>query len=322
MAKTIEQFRGIALVTHEACLDHDTGAHHPERADRLRSVLAALNAERFPELLREQAPRARAEQLIRVHDGDYVRPLLALEVPAGEHIALDPDTILSAGSVEAALRAAGGAIRGVDLVMEGKADAGFVAARPPGHHAEPAKGMGFCLFNSIAIAAHHARDRWGLKRIAVADFDVHHGNGTQAAFWDDAELFFASSHQGPFYPGTGSREERGVSGNIANVPLASGTGSIGFRKAWRDELLPALDSFAPELLLISAGFDAHRDDPLAGLLLDEADYSWITGELVALAHRHCNGRVVSLLEGGYDLDALASCVAAHVKALEQASQPL
>jgi acetoin utilization deacetylase AcuC-like enzyme len=182
--------------------------------------------------------------------------------------------------------------------------------------------MGFCLFNSVAVAAHHARENWGLGRIAVADFDVHHGNGTQAAFWDEPDLFFASSHQSPFYPGTGARDERGASGNIANAPLPSGTDSAGFRKAWRDELLPALDGFAPELLLISAGFDAHRDDPLAGLLLGEEDYGWITDELAALARRHAGGRVVSLLEGGYDLDALARCVAAHVRALEQAGQDL
>lgn len=312
----------VVLVTHEACLVHDTGAHHPERADRLRAAFAALGDQQFPTLLREEAPRAAAEQLGKVHDSDYLRQLLALEVPEAEHVALDPDTILSQGSIEAALRAAGGAIRGVDMVMEGAVDAAFVAVRPPGHHAEPAKGMGFCLFNNVAVAAQHARDRWGLGRIAVADFDVHHGNGTQAAFWDEPDLFFASSHQSPFYPGTGSHTERGASGNIANAPLPSGTGSEGFRRAWREELLPALDRFAPELLLISAGFDAHRDDPLAGLLLDEEDYGWITGELTALARRHAEGRVISLLEGGYDLDALARCVAAHVRALEQAAQKL
>jgi acetoin utilization deacetylase AcuC-like enzyme len=308
----------VALVTHEACLAHDTGAHHPERADRLTAVLAALGEDHFPGLLREKAPRAEEAQLGRVHDPGYVRQLLALEVPQGQHVALDADTILSAGSIEAALRAAGGAIRGVDLVMEGVADAAFVAVRPPGHHAEPARGMGFCLFNNVAIAAHHARQRWGLRRIAVADFDVHHGNGTQAAFWDDPDLFFASSHQSPFYPGTGSRSEQGASGNIANAPLPSGTGSAGFRQAWREELLPAIDAFAPELLLISAGFDAHRDDPLAGLLLHDEDYGWITGELAAIARRHSGGRVVSLLEGGYDLDALPRCAAAHMRALEKA----
>jgi acetoin utilization deacetylase AcuC-like enzyme len=307
----------VALVTHEACLAHDTGRGHPERVDRLRSVLAALGEGHFPDLLREEALEASAAQLASVHDAGYVAELLALDIPPSGHAALDADTILSSSSIEAALRAAGAAVLAVDLVMQGSADAAFAAVRPPGHHAEPARGMGFCLFNNVAIAAHHARARWGLKRIAVADFDVHHGNGTQAAFWDDAELFFASSHQIPFYPGTGARHERGAANNIANAPLPSGTGSHGFREAWRHDLLPAIDAFAPELLLVSAGFDAHRDDPLAGLLLDEADYGWITGELCTLARRHCQGRVVSLLEGGYDLDALARCVTAHVRALEE-----
>jgi len=306
----------VALVTHKACLAHDTGQGHPERVDRLRSVLAALGEGLFPDLLREEAPCATAAQLEAVHDPAYVAQLLALDIPKGEHAALDADTILSAGSIEAALRAAGAAVHAVDMVMEGRADAAFAAVRPPGHHAEPARGMGFCLFNNVAVAAHHARSRWGLKRIAVADFDVHHGNGTQAAFWDDADLFFASSHQSPFYPGTGARHERGAASNIANAPLPSGTGSQGFREAWRHDLLPAIDAFAPELLLISAGFDAHRDDPLAGLMLDEADYGWITGELCDVARRHCQGRIVSLLEGGYDLDALGRSVTAHVRALE------
>jgi acetoin utilization deacetylase AcuC-like enzyme len=305
----------IALITHEACLDHDTGPGHPERSDRLRAVLAALDEANFPDLLREQAPKAAPEQLDRVHDPDYVRALLAVEVPPGEHAALDADTILSSGSIEAALRAAGAAIRAVDLVMAGRAEAAFAAVRPPGHHARPARAMGFCLFNNVAVAAHHARDRWRLGRIAVADFDVHHGNGTQEEFWSDPDLFFASSHQSPAYPGTDSRAERGVAGNVVNAPLAPGSGSAEFRRAWRDVLLPALDAFAPELLIVSAGFDAHRNDPLAELMLDAEDYGWVTRELVALARRHAGGRVVSLLEGGYDLDALAESAAAHVGAL-------
>lgn len=304
-----------ALVTHPACLDHDTGAGHPERADRLRSVLSALDAEAFPDLLREQAPLAAAEQLIAVHEQDYVDLILSVQVPPDQLVALDPDTVLSSGSIEAALRAAGGAIHAVDLVMDGTADTAFVAVRPPGHHAEPARGMGFCLFNNVAIAAHHARNRHGLKRIAVADFDVHHGNGTQAAFWNDPDLFFASSHQSPFYPGTGGSEERGTADNIANAPLPAFTGSKEFREAWQRLLLPALDEFAPDLLLISAGFDGHRDDPLAQFQLDAGDYAWVTRELVELARRHCAGRVVSLLEGGYDLSALAQCVVAHVREL-------
>ncbi len=305
----------IALVTHAACLEHDTGPGHPERADRLRAVLAALDEERFPDLLREEAPLANVSQLSRVHEPGYIQEMLAIEVPAGGGIPLDPDTWLSAGSLEAALRGAGGAIEAVDLVMTGKAARAFVAVRPPGHHATPSRAMGFCLFNNVAIAAHYARERWGLTRIAVADFDVHHGNGTQDAFWDDPALLFASSHQSPCYPGTGEAHERGAAGNVVNAPLAPGSGSDVFRQAWSRVLLPALDTFAPELLIVSAGFDAHRDDPLANLLLDTADYGWITRELVALAGRHCGGKMVSLLEGGYDLRALAECAAEHVRAL-------
>ncbi|MGE3693561.1 MAG: histone deacetylase family protein, partial [Novosphingobium sp.] len=212
-------------------------------------------------------------------------------------------------------RAAGGAIHAVDMVMERRAQAAFAAVRPPGHHAEPGRAMGFCLFNNVAIAARHARERWGLSRVAVADFDVHHGNGTQAAFWNDASLCFASSHQSPCYPGTGARHERGAHGQIANAPLLPGAGSAEFRKAWSEDLLPFLDSFAPELLIVSAGFDAHRADPLASLRLETDDYAWITRELTALAGRNANGRIVSSLEGGYELDALAECVAAHVAAL-------
>ena len=304
----------VALITHEACLDHDTGPGHPERPDRLRSVLAALSEKHFPDLRREQAPKATPEQIARVHDPDYVRDLLAAQVPPGELAALDADTILSPGSIEAALRAAGGATLSVDLVMTGKANAAF-AVRPPGHHARPATAMGFCLFNNVAVAAYHARDRWGLTRIAVADFDVHHGNGTQEEFWSDADLFFASSHQSPCYPGTGSPREQGTAHNVANAPLAPGSGGAEFRGAWRDVLLPALDAFAPELVIVSAGFDAHRRDPLAQLMLDTEDYAWITRELVALAGRHAQGRIVSLLEGGYDLEALAESAAAHVRAL-------
>jgi acetoin utilization deacetylase AcuC-like enzyme len=305
----------VALITHEACLDHDTGPGHPERPDRLRSVLAALSKEHFPDLRREQAPKASPEQIARVHDPDYVRELLAVQVPPGELVALDADTIVSPSSIEAALRAAGGATLAVDLVMEGKASAAFATVRPPGHHARPAAAMGFCLFNNVAVAAHHARDRWGLTRVAVADFDVHHGNGTQEEFWSDPDLFFASSHQSPCYPGTGSEREQGTAHNVANAPLAPGSGGAEFRRAWQDMLLPALDAFAPELVIVSAGFDAHRRDPLAQLMLDAEDYAWITRELVALAGRHARGRIVSLLEGGYDLEALAESAAAHVRAL-------
>jgi len=308
----------VALVTHEACLAHDTGPGHPERIERLRAVLNAIEAAAIPGLVRERAPRASAEQLAAVHDRAMVDALLALEVPEGKHRAIDADTVLSSGSVEAALRAAGAVIRAVDMVVEGSAEAAFAAVRPPGHHAEPDRAMGFCLFNNVAIAARHARDRHGLTRIAIADFDVHHGNGTQAAFWHDPAVFLASSHQSPLYPGSGARHERGSANNIANAPLDPGSGSAEFRRAWSRDLLPAIDAFAPELLLVSAGFDAHASDPLAQMRLHADDYAWLTGELVALADAHCGGRIVSTLEGGYDLAALAESAVAHVRALARA----
>ncbi len=307
----------VALITHQACLEHDTGPWHPECADRLRAVLRALEAEEFHDLLREQAPLATVEQLARVHPDRHLRNILDLAPAPGESIALDPDTVFSAGSREAALRAAGGAVHGVDAVMDGWARRAFVAVRPPGHHAERERAMGFCLFANAAIAARHAQARWGLRRVAVADFDVHHGNGTQDIFYDDADLFYASSHQFPCYPGTGAAAERGRSGNVANAPLPPGATGAAFRAAWADTLLPALDRFAPELLIVSAGFDAHKADPLAQLRLETADFGWITERLVAVANRHCAGRLVSVLEGGYDLDALAASAALHVRTLLQ-----
>jgi acetoin utilization deacetylase AcuC-like enzyme len=304
-----------ALITHPACLGHDPGDYHPECPDRLRAVLRALEQESFADLLREAAPRATPEQLALAHPRDYVDAILAIVPEAGETVALDGDTMMSAGSAEAASRAAGGAIAGVDAVMEGWARNVFVAVRPPGHHAEPSRPCGFCLFNNVGVAAQHARARWNLTRVAVVDFDVHHGNGTQAMFADDANLFYASSHQFPCYPGTGHPSERGVADNIVNVTLPPGSDSVAFRRGWEGTILPALDAFAPELLLISAGFDAHRADPLANLRLDERDFAWITTELLGVAARHTGGRIVSVLEGGYDLDALAASVAVHVRTL-------
>jgi acetoin utilization deacetylase AcuC-like enzyme len=303
-----------ALITHLACLEHDTGPYHPECPDRLRRVLAALEAEEFAPLIREQAPLASVEQLARVHPADYVEAILAIRPNGDETIHLDGDTLMSAGSAEAALRAAGGAILAVDAVMQGWAHTAFVATRPPGHHAEAARAMGFCLFANAAIAARHAQKHWGLTRIAVLDFDVHHGNGTQAIFERDPTLFYGSSHQFPCYPGTGDQSERGV-GNVFNVPLPPGSGSVAFRAAWDLILLPALDAFAPELVIVSAGFDAHKADPLAQLRVETADFAWLTAQLLDSARRHAAGRLVSLLEGGYDLDALAASTATHVRTL-------
>jgi acetoin utilization deacetylase AcuC-like enzyme len=306
----------VALITHSACLEHDTGLFHPECPDRLKVILAALEAEEFQLLVREQAPRATEAQLGLVHPAHHIRAILDTVPDEGESVDLDADTIMSHGSAEAALRAAGGAVMAVDAVMEGWANSAFSATRPPGHHCERATPMGFCLFASAAIAARHAQERWGLERVAVVDFDVHHGNGTQDIFAADASLFYGSSHQFPCYPGTGDESETGL-GNIVNAPLPPGSGSAAFRAAWSDVILPALDSFAPQLIIVSAGFDAHKADPLAQLRVETADFAWLTGQLMDRARVHCGGRLVSILEGGYDLKALAESAAAHVRTLMQ-----
>jgi acetoin utilization deacetylase AcuC-like enzyme len=304
------------LFTHDACLNHDPGRHHPESPARLRAILAALAGTKFETLGRREAPRAATVDIARVHPGNFVDRLLAL-VPQSGYAAIDADTVLSPGSGEAALRAAGAVVAAVDAVVAGEAKNAFCAVRPPGHHAEPTHAMGFCLFNNVAIGAQHARAIHGLRRVAVVDFDVHHGNGTQAAFESDPQLFYASTHQMPLYPGTGAASERGV-GNILNVPLAPMSGSREFRLAYTAQILPALEEFRPELILVSAGFDAHRSDPLAQIMLVEADYAWVTDQLVAIAARHAGGRLVSTLEGGYDLGALAASAAAHVVSLMSA----
>jgi len=307
----------VLLFSHRACLHHDMGPHHPECPDRLRAVLRALEAEEFSDLIRDEAPQATMEQLIRVHPQRYVEAILAIRPELDELVPLDGDTLMNWGSAEAALRAAGAAVAAVDAVCRKEVRRVFCAVRPPGHHAEPSKPMGFCFFANPAVAARHAQAVHGLKRVAVVDFDVHHGNGTQACFEQDASLFYASSHQSPCYPGTGEAHETGV-GNIVNAPLPPGADGAAFRKAWAELLLPALDGFAPELLIISAGFDAHARDPLAQLRVRESDFGWLTEELCRLADRHCGGRLVSLLEGGYDLDALASSTAMHVRTLMRA----
>jgi acetoin utilization deacetylase AcuC-like enzyme len=303
------------IVTHTSGLDHDTGAHHPESPDRLRSVLDALSQPTFKDVLRESAPAATAEQVARAHPGDFFAKLMAA-IPKGGRSHLDPDTVVSPGSGEAMIRAAGAVVRAVDAVAAGEARNAFCAVRPPGHHAESGRAMGFCLINNAAVGAYHARAVHGFKRVAVVDFDVHHGNGTQEIFWDDADAFYASTHQYPFYPGTGSRTEKGAHNNVVNVPLAAGSRGDVFRGGMSEHVLPALAAFKPDLILISAGFDAHKDDPLASLGFVEDDYAWATAALMDVAAQVCGGRVVSLLEGGYNLDALGASVTAHVQTLK------
>lgn len=302
----------VPVFSHSACLAHDTGPTHAECAARLTAVTTGLR-ETFPGLEWREAPRASRGQLLRVHSESLLHSVL--ETKADERIWLDPDTILSPASAEAGLRAAGAVVAAVELVLNGESKRAFCAVRPPGHHATACAAMGFCLFNSIAVGAAHALDKYGLSRIAIADFDVHHGNGTQAIFDLEPRVVFASSHQMPLYPDSGHASDRGVN-NIFNAPLPPGAGSAQFREAWRTRLLPQLDAFRPQLVMISAGFDAHRRDPLAQLQLEAEDFDWITRELVAIANRHADGRVVSSLEGGYDLQGLRESCVAHVGALD------
>ncbi len=302
------------ILTHPACLEHDPGPGHPECAERLATVLRALAEPCFSDLPRIEAPRATHAQLARVHSPSLIAHVQASS-PAAGRVRLDADTAMSPASLEAALRAAGAAVAAVDAVMLGRAQRAFCAVRPPGHHATRTTAMGFCLFNSIAVAAAQALAEHGLDRVVIVDFDVHHGNGTQDVFWSEPRVSYVSTHQAPLYPGTGSAAERGCNGNVLNVPLPSGAGSRPFRAAYTDVILPAIERLQPELILISAGFDAHHLDPLANLNVDTADYGWLTGELVALADRHARGRIVSMLEGGYSLTALREATAAHCRAL-------
>lgn len=300
-----------ALITHPDCLQHVTPHGHPEQVARLEYILDALQD--LP-LTRVKAPLVADDDLLRIHPQRHIDTIKDANPDQG-WVSLDGDTHMSPGTLQAALRAAGGAVRAVDLVMTGEARNAFVATRPPGHHCERETPMGFCFFGNIALAAKHALDHHGLERVAIVDFDVHHGNGTQDLVEGDKRIFFASTHQMPLYPGTGHAHETGGYGNVMNCPLPDGAGSKAFRDMMNREVLPAVARFSPQLLLISAGFDAHMDDPLAGMNLTEDDFAWVTEKLCDLADAHCAGRVVSCLEGGYDLPALAASAKAHVEVL-------
>ncbi len=299
------------IIHHDDCLAHDPGTMHPESSQRVRTVVEAL--EQLPGTVKLPAPLASQEQIGRAHDLDYWQTVVQAE-PAEGRAMLDEDTFLSPGSINAALRGAGAICFALDQVYAGKARNAFCATRPPGHHAEAGKAMGFCLLNHVAIAARHAQAVHGAEKVAILDFDVHHGNGTQAIFENDPSVMYISSHQEPLYPGTGHSDETGV-GNILNLPLPADSGSTEFRHAWSTFGLPALRTFAPDLILISAGFDAHEADPLAQLKLQFDDYDWITREICDYAEQACKGRIVSVLEGGYNLEALGPCTRAHVLAL-------
>ena len=302
------------LISHPAGLNHLTPAGHPERPDRLRAVEQALEDEKFQSLTRVLAPEAEIDSIALCHPRDFVEEIRDAS-PAEGLVRIDSDTVMSPGSYEAAIRAVGGAMLAVDEVLAKKASNAFCAMRPPGHHAETVRPMGFCLFNSIAIAARHARKKYGVERVAIVDFDVHHGNGTQEIFWSDPNVMYCSTHEMPLYPGTGAKSERGNHDNIVNAPLRAGDGGERFREAVESALIPRLRTFAPGLLMISAGFDAHTRDPLANLNLVEDDFGWVTRKLMDVADETCEGRIVSLLEGGYDLQGLARSVDAHVTAL-------
>lgn len=313
MAATLETL----FISHPAGLDHDPGPGHPDRPERLRAVRAALTEPRFVSLARAEAPLASREALRRVHSAAHLARL-EQSSPKDGHAQLSPDVVMSAGTFEAARRAAGGAVAAIDAVMTKRARNAFVATRPPGHHARENAPMGFCFFNNAAIAARHAFDRHGVERVAIVDFDVHHGNGVQEIFWNEKNVLYCSTHQMPHYPGTGAASETGAHDNIVNAPLRKGDGGDAFRAALTGRILPRLDAFAPDLVILCAGFDAHVHDPLGGLRLVEEDFRDVTLRVREIADRRCEGRIVSLLEGGYDPHDLATSVAAHVGALMEA----
>ncbi|EJT03370.1 histone deacetylase family protein [Rhizobium sp. CCGE 510] len=301
------------LYEHPIFLEHVTPAGHPERSDRIRAINVALEHPNFERLERRQAPQASEDAVLLAHPEEHLLAVMR-EIPEeeGEINQLEADTYASPKSLQAALTGIGGAMAAVDDVFSGRADNVFVAARPPGHHAEKTTAMGFCFFNNAAIAARHAQKTHGAERIAIVDWDVHHGNGTQDIFWDDASVLFCSTHQMPLYPGTGAKEEKGKHNTIVNAPLSPNVGSDHFREAFKSRVLPALDDFRPDLIIISAGFDAHHRDPLAQINLTGEDFDWATGRVLELADRHAKNRVVSLLEGGYDLEGLAESAAMHI----------
>ncbi len=301
------------LLSHPSFVGHDTPPGHPERPDRIRVIDRILEQEKFQPLEREAAQLGTVEQAALAHGEAHVRDVCDA-IPSEGRVHFDADTSVSSGSWEAAMHAVGGACQAVDEVFLGRVSNVFSASRPPGHHAEKARAMGFCLFNNAAIAARWAKHRHGAERVAIIDFDVHHGNGTQDIFWTDPSVLYCSTHQMPLYPGTGAWTETGA-GNIVNVPMRSGDGSLEFREAVDSAILPRLLDFRPDLVVISAGFDAHMRDPLGGMNLVEADFAWVTAKLMDIADRSAGGRVVSLLEGGYDLEGLAKSVAAHVSTL-------
>ena len=302
------------FLIHTDCLDHITPPGHPEQVARLEHILAALDTNEFAALKRQEAPICKDADLLLAHPATHIGVLQAVKPDAGS-VALDADTHMSTGTLQAAKRAVGANIRAVNMVMDGKVSNAFCGVRPPGHHAEREKPMGFCLFGNVAIAAFHALEKHGAERVAIIDFDVHHGNGTQDLVWNDRRILFVSSHQMPLFPGTGAATETGAHHNVLNYPLPEGCSTSTLQAAYDGTIFPAIDAFEPDIILISAGFDAHKSDPLAGLAWELEDFVWLTNRICDLADKHCQGRIVSTLEGGYDLDALAASVAVHVKVL-------